>query len=294
MRLTMHLGSLAVLLGKYGRSDLQNVVIARALKYGQARQFQPLSGAMMEVSRLLSFAPAECQADIPGFLIRVCTDDWLRFQFRNEKCERLAGALIAIAIHQPPEIVSHFRSEELASRLLREFSKLRQVNQTKFRNAILLLGAAQLCGVICPKKLTENVPWDKLDWLLRGTFNSRLPLPYVTPNQMAAWFGVRVIVTLASRIVGGVDESVLKGTLELWRENLRFDAHDPQSTKYRINQSMVSWLEKCVARRPAVLLTMGEEPLWVLAGFPNNPLEIQASRNVTQRSETATQNQGPA
>jgi len=268
--------SLALRLGQLERTDLQDALLGRLLERSDFQDFAP-PWALVEIAKVLTNIPAGAEKYLERFLQEVCSRSrWIDKSYETLPTAYLAGALLRLGLQQSPAVISLLWRPALGLRLGLELANSTKVAEISLRTMIQFLGAAQLVGGMMRKDAFLDVPLDRIANLPREILPHREEADDVEPYQMQLWLGLRVIASMApGRLV--VEPEIVARTLRLWRGNLAETAAEPDKTPYRVNRSMVAWLERCV-KTTVGLLVPNPEPLWVLAGFPRDPRTLAPSR----------------
>jgi len=268
--------SLALRLGQLDRTDLQDALLGRLLERSDFQDFAP-PWALVEIAKVLTNIPAGAEKYLERFLREVCARSrWIEKSYEALHAAYLAGALFRLGLQQSPVVISSLWRPALDSRLFLELANLTKLEEMSLGTMVQFLGAAQLIGGMMRRDAFLDVPLARIADLPRDILPHREETADVEPYQMQLWLGLRVIASMApSRLV--VEPEIVARTLRLWRGNLEETAAEPDKTPYRVNLSMVAWLERCV-KTTVGLLVPNPEPLWVLAGFPRDPRTLAPSR----------------
>lgn len=201
---------------------------------------------------------------------RVCTPAWLTVQYRSTTYDAgVAGALVLLALSQPPSILRRFWSPALTRRVESVLCGLASDEAETLSGRVALLGAVELIGLRVLREPFAAAHIDRIGRLPLDVLPHRVDADGIEPYQRNLWLGLRVIAsrTTAPLIVG---RAVIDETLSRWQISLRDSAAQPEQTPHRLDQSMIAWLEACALTDIGTLLP-SREPLWLVTGFRRNP-----------------------
>jgi hypothetical protein len=252
--------------GKIDRNDLATDLATLLLRRANWRDFSPKGGGFAQACWLLANAPSTSSELVEFFCKAVCTQKWLQVSYEATSCGQLASGLRQLALHQSVERCRQFHHKGLGGRLSKECARFETATPSEQSQIIQLLGSAGLCGWVVSQRSLANITVKSASELPLSILPHRHDVTRIEDHQLQLWLGLRNFVSIRrERIPLPLD--VIEETLQFWRTNLIETSATPTSAAYRVNQSMITWLENCCRAIPVALLP-STEPLWTLIGFP--------------------------
>ena len=252
-KLLVGAASLAYCCAEAGREDLKSAIITKLLLRANPRDFPPSDAGLVKVAWLVKNVPSGASLLVPTFLNALCTKRWLGWQFRNAASGPLAGGLRLLALHQPPQVCRRFQNPGLGIRIWKDLSRFAQVDQQEQSQIIQLLGCATLCGWSERGAWFKNLPLRTVGKLPADTLPHGADAEKVEDWQFQLWLGLRAVTSVTGKPLT-VPAALIAHTLDLWRSNLAESSSKAASAEYRVNQSMVTWLETCSRNNQGLLL----------------------------------------
>jgi hypothetical protein len=235
-----------------GREDLKSALITKILRRANQQDFPTNSTALKNIGWLLKNTSSSDRTLIPEFLDEFCKRKWLRKNYMNARCDSLASGLRMLCLHQPPHVYQRFLHVSLDTRLERELLYFNNKNQMRHSHIIQLFGCATLCGRDIPAGRLSRVSLRQIRKLPLDELSHRPDASNVEHYQYQLWLGLRAVALVTGESIQ-VPADVIDRTLDLWKNNLETTTQEPKSATHHVNQSMVTWLEKCLQENQGLL-----------------------------------------
>ncbi|MES2939690.1 MAG: SIR2 family protein [Pseudomonadota bacterium] len=255
---------LATQFANLGREDLASTLRSYLLQSADPRWFAQ-HAAIFDVAVLLNNLTEFDPRHVEAFVDKICTQRWLAGQYAQFTTSGvLAGALILIALSQPPSILRLFWAPALKWRVSTALTGLANVEREMLSGHVQFIGAAQLMGQRMSRQPFAIARLDLVAKLPLDVLPHRAEADGIESRQRNLWLGLRVVASLAD--MPPVGRAVIEETLQRWYLALQDSAAAPGHVEHRLNQSMVAWLEACMRTRQGVLFP-SREPLWRITGL---------------------------
>ena len=239
--------------GKVGREDLKLRLVKKLIRRADPTDFPKEQGTSLgNVAWLLKNVPSTEDESVTAFLDAFCTREWLRPQFTKASCGSLAAGLRILGLHQPIHIRQRFLHLSLDTRLKRELLYFRSKPLKTQGEIIQLLGCAALCGRDIPDRWLRRVSLRQVSKLPVDVLSHRSDASDVENYQYQLWLGLRAVAFVTGESIQ-VPTDIIDRTLDLWKNNLEITTQKPECATHHVNQSMVTWLVKCLQENQGLL-----------------------------------------
>ena len=234
----IYLANVLAVLTSFGRTDLCEAVVLRALEPGSRAGWRDQNATLVPLSWVARLAVQFAAKDLDRFLSAVATEAWVARSYTRLSEGPLAGALFALWGALDRRQLARFTTHSL-TKILRQ--KLRNsLCQTGHQTAesLSLIGVGRLLGLDIPAIALSKIDDRGVAKALDARMPKRSP-PELGVLQAQIWLGIREVAQRRQRPL-----RIAPRTGEAFRE--MWLLADPINEKLRrLNQVMIAWLDGC-------------------------------------------------